>query len=88
MSGASITFSNAVRWGKSWNPGRSCQSRGGPGGRRAGVMAAVGSSVCAADADLAVVEGVQAVDAPQQRRLAGAAGADQGHRLAGLDPSG
>ncbi len=36
------------------------------------------------DADFPLIEIVQAIDAAQQRRFAAAAGADQGHGLAGL----
>ena len=48
-------------------------------------MAAVGQQRVRADADLALVEGVQAVDAAEQGRFAGPAGTDQGHGLAGVD---
>ena len=49
-------------------------------------MVAIGLQHVIAHANRAAVEGVQAVDAAQQRRLARPAGTDQGHGLPGLDP--
>ena len=53
-----------------------------------GVMIAPRPERVRADADLALVEGGQAVDAAKQRGLARPAGPDEGHGLAGLDPQG
>ena len=51
-------------------------------------MAAVGQERVRTDANLPLVEAVQPVDAAQQRRLARAAGTDQGHGLPGVDRQG
>ena len=81
-----MTLCKAVRCGKSWkswkimpNTRRTWRTAGG------GLVIAMGRSTWLPDADLAGVEGVQAVDAAQQRRLAAAAGADKRHGLARLD---
>ena len=86
-SGASMTFSNGRQVRKQLEVLEDhAEDAADLPGAGAGMVAAVGLQRVRPDADLPSSKRVQAVDAPQQRRFARAAGADQGHGLPGLDP--